>query len=65
MKSISHHVKKKKFKTVQDKVHSQDFVVVVVVVVIVVVVVVVVVAFFCLEKLYNKQLLTIKALDMM
>ena len=32
MKSVSHHVKKK-FKTVQDIVHSQDFVVVVVVVV--------------------------------
>ena len=30
MKSVSHHVKKK-FKTVQDIVHSQDFVVVVVV----------------------------------
>ena len=27
MKSVSHHVKKKNFKTVQDKVHSQDFVV--------------------------------------
>ena len=38
MKSFSHHVKKK-FKTVQDRFHSQDFVVVV--------------AFFCLEKLYN------------
>ena len=37
MKSVSHHVK-----TVQDKVHSQDFVVVV--------------AFFCLEKLYNKTI---------
>ena len=46
MKSISHHVKRKKFKTVQDIVHSQDFVVVVVVV-----------AFFvCLEKLYNKTI---------
>ena len=44
MKSISHHEKKKKYKTVQDKVHSQDFVVVVVV------------AFFCLEKLYNKTI---------
>ena len=31
MKSISNHVKKKKLKTVQDTVHSQDFVVVVVV----------------------------------
>ena len=40
MKSVSHHVKKKKFKTVQDIVHSQDFVV----------------AFFCLEKLYNKTI---------
>ena len=29
MKSVSHHVKKKKFKTVQDIVRSQDFVVVV------------------------------------
>ena len=29
MKSVSHHVKKKKFKTAQDIVHSQDFVVVV------------------------------------
>ena len=46
MKSISHHVKKK-FKTVQDIVHSQYFVVVVVVVV----------AFLsCLEKLYNKTI---------
>ena len=27
MKSVSHHVKKKKFKTDQDIVHSQDFVV--------------------------------------
>ena len=39
MKSISHHVKK--IKTVQDIVHSHDFVVVVV---------------FCLEKLYNKTI---------
>ena len=29
MKSVSHHVKKKKFKTVQDIVHGQDFVAVV------------------------------------
>ena len=36
--------KKKKLNTVQDIVHSQDFVVVVVV------------AFFCLEKLYNKTI---------
>ena len=41
MKSVSHHVKKQKFKTVQGIVHSQDFVVV---------------AFFCLEKLYNKTI---------
>ena len=27
MKSVSHHVKKKKFNTVQDIVHSQDFVI--------------------------------------
>ena len=40
MKSVSHHVKEKKIKTVQDTVHSQGFVVVV--------------AFSCLEKLYNK-----------
>ena len=41
MKSVSRPVKKKKFKTVQDIVHSQDFDVVVV-------------AFFVLiEKLYN------------
>ena len=37
------HLNKKKFKTVQDIVHSQDFVVVVVVV-------------FCLEKLYDKTI---------
>ena len=37
-------MKKKKFKTVQDIVNGQDFVVVAVVA-------------FCLEKLYNKQLL--------
>ena len=42
MKSVSHHVKNQKFKTVQGIVHSQDFVVVV--------------AFFCLEKLYNKTI---------
>ena len=43
MKSVSHPVKNKKFKTVQDIVHSQDFVVVV--------------AFFVLiEKLYNKTI---------
>ena len=41
MKSVSHHVKKK-FKTIQDIVHSQDCVVVI--------------AFFCLEKLYNKTI---------
>ena len=44
MKSDSHHEKKKKFKTVQDIVHSQDFVVIVVA------------FFFCLEKLYNKTI---------
>ena len=27
MKSVSHHVKEKKFKTVQDIVHIQDFVI--------------------------------------
>ena len=43
MKSVSHPVKKKKIKSVQDIVHSQDFVVVV--------------AFFVLiEKLYNKTI---------
>ena len=42
MKSVSHHVKKKKFKTVQDIVHSQDSVVGV--------------AFFCLANLYNKTI---------
>ena len=42
MKSVSHHEKKKNFKTVQDIVHSQDFVVVV--------------AFLCLEKLYDKTI---------
>ena len=42
MKSNSHQVKKKKFKTVQDTVHSQGFVFVV--------------AFSCLEKLYNKAI---------
>ena len=42
MKSVSHNVKKKKFKTFQDIVHSQDFVVVD--------------AFFGLEKLYNKTI---------
>ena len=40
MKSVGHH--EKEFKTVQDIVHSQDFVVVVVI--------------FCLEKLYNKTI---------
>ena len=43
MKSVRHRVRKKKFKTVQDIVQSQDFVVVVV-------------AFLCLEKLYNKTI---------
>ena len=52
MKSFS-HLKKKKFKTVQDIVHGQDFVVVVV-------------AFLFREIIYKiKQLLTIEALDMM
>ena len=50
MKSVSHHVEKK-FKTVQDIVHSQDFVVVV--------------AFFVQRNYIIKQLLTIEALDMM
>ena len=42
MKSVSHH-EKQKFKSVQDIVHGQDFVVVVV-------------ALFVLEKLYNKTI---------
>ena len=49
MKPVSHHVKKK-FKTVQDIVHSQYFVVV---------------AFFVSRNYIIKQLLTIEALDMM
>ena len=52
MKSVSRPVKKKKFKTVQDIVHSQDFVVVV--------------AFLFQKRNYIiKQLLTIEAVDMM
>ena len=47
MKSVSHHVKK--FKTVQDIVHCQDFVVVA----------------FLLRNYLIKQLMTIEALDMM
>ena len=54
MKSVSPHVKKKKFKTVQDIVQSQDFVVVFVVV-----------AFFVQRNYIIKQLVTIEALDMM
>ena len=50
MKSFSHHVIKKKFKTGQDIVHSQGFVVVV--------------AFFVSRNYIIKQLLTIEALDM-
>ena len=48
MKSVSHHVKQI-FKTVQDIVHGQDFVVVVV---------------FVWRNYIIKQLLTIEALDM-
>ena len=48
MKSLSHHVIKK-FKTDQDIVYSQDFVVA---------------AAFLFRELYNKTMLTIEALDM-